>query len=180
MIKEIIVVEGRDDVAAVKRAVEAELILTQGFSLSQEVMTRIKLAQKRKGVIIFTDPDSAGQWIRKKIKAEVPKCKDAYLTKAEGSKNNDIGIENASIKAIKAALKKAGASYIKVENNFKKSDLIKAGLLYSPGAKKSRVKLGQELGIGYANSKQLLKRLNNYGIKPKEFFRAVEKINLSN
>ncbi len=176
MIKEIIVVEGRDDIAAVKRAVEAELILTQGFSLSQEVMTRIKLAQERKGVIIFTDPDSAGQWIRKKIKAEVAKCKDAYLTKAQGSKNNDIGIENASPQAIKAALKKAGASYIKANNTFKRSDLIKAGLLYSPNAKKSRANLGKKLKIGYANSKQLLNRLNNYGIKRKEFFQAVEEI----
>ncbi|WP_442971214.1 toprim domain-containing protein, partial [Romboutsia sp. 13368] len=54
MIKEIIVVEGRDDVTAVKRALDAELITTGGFGFPKGVMERIKAAQKRRGVIIFT------------------------------------------------------------------------------------------------------------------------------
>ena len=41
-------------------------------------MERIKAAQKRRGVIIFTDPDFAGEKIRKKIAAEVPGCKHAF------------------------------------------------------------------------------------------------------
>ena len=53
MIKEIIVVEGRDDVTAVKRALDAELITTGGFGFPKGVMERIKAAQKRRGVIIF-------------------------------------------------------------------------------------------------------------------------------
>ncbi len=35
-IKEVIVVEGRDDVTAVKRAVDAEMIITQGFGIREE------------------------------------------------------------------------------------------------------------------------------------------------
>ena len=66
MIKEIIVVEGRDDVTAVKRAVQAELITTGGFGFPKGVMERIKAAQERRGVIIFTDPDFAGEKIRQK------------------------------------------------------------------------------------------------------------------
>ncbi len=60
MIKEIIVVEGRDDVTAVKRAIDAELITTGGFGFPKGVMERIK-ANERRGVIIFTDPDFAGE-----------------------------------------------------------------------------------------------------------------------
>ncbi len=59
-VKEVIVVEGRDDVDAVKRAVDAEVIITQGFSLGDEVIDRIRLVQKRKGVIIFTDQTMLG------------------------------------------------------------------------------------------------------------------------
>lgn len=66
MIKEIIVVEGRDDVTAVKRAIDAELITTGGFGFPKGVMERIKVANERRGVIIFTDPDFAGEKIRKK------------------------------------------------------------------------------------------------------------------
>lgn len=48
MIKEIIVVEGKDDVSAVKRAVEAEMIITGGFALPPSVIERIKTAAKKK------------------------------------------------------------------------------------------------------------------------------------
>ncbi len=45
-IKEVIVVEGRDDVTAVKRAVDAELIITQGFGIREETFELIEEAQK--------------------------------------------------------------------------------------------------------------------------------------
>ena len=106
MIKEIIVVEGRDDVTAVKRAVDAELITTGGFGFPKGVMERIKEAQKRRGVIIFTDPDFAGEKIRKTITAEVPGCKHAFLPREEAKKDGDIGIENATPESIRAALER--------------------------------------------------------------------------
>lgn len=61
MIKEVIVVEGRDDITAVKRAVDAEVIAVGGFGINAKVINRMKEAQKRQGVIIFTDPDFAGE-----------------------------------------------------------------------------------------------------------------------
>ncbi len=61
MIKEIIVVEGRDDVTAVKRALDAELITNWWVGFPKGTMERIKSAQERRGVIIFTDPDFAGK-----------------------------------------------------------------------------------------------------------------------
>ncbi len=66
---------------AVKRALDAELITTGGFGFPKGTMERIKSAQERRGVIIFTDPDFAGEKIRKKIAAEVPGCKHAFFTK---------------------------------------------------------------------------------------------------
>ena len=38
MIKEVIVVEGKDDVSAVKKAVKAEMITTGGFGFPKGVM----------------------------------------------------------------------------------------------------------------------------------------------
>ena len=64
VIKEVIVVEGRDDIDAVKKAVDAELIAVGGFGINKRVIDRIKEAQKRKGVIVLTDPDFAGEKIR--------------------------------------------------------------------------------------------------------------------
>jgi ribonuclease M5 len=61
VIKEVIVVEGRDDIDAVKKAVDAELIATSGFGIRKETIERIKSAAARNGVIIFTDPDLQGK-----------------------------------------------------------------------------------------------------------------------
>lgn len=87
MIKEIIVVEGRDDVTAVKRALDAELITTGGFGFPKGVMERIKAAQR--GVIIFTDQISQVKKLEK-IAAEVPGCKHAFLPREEAKKDGDI------------------------------------------------------------------------------------------
>ena len=71
MIKEVIVVEGRDDITAVKKAIDAEIIAVGGFGINAKVIERIKEAQKRKGVIVFTDPDFAGEKIRSIISKRV-------------------------------------------------------------------------------------------------------------
>ena len=46
MIKEIIVVEGKDDTVAIKRAVEAETIETGGQRSVEAVLRRMELAQR--------------------------------------------------------------------------------------------------------------------------------------
>src|SRR3712207_5053159 len=107
MIKEVIVVEGRDDITAIKKAVDAEVIAVGGFGINKKVINRIKEAQKRQGVIVFTDPDFAGEKIRKIISKRVPGIKHAYISKYEGLKDDDIGVENASPETIKKALEKA-------------------------------------------------------------------------
>ena len=51
-IKEAIVVEGRDDTAAVKRAAEALIIETHGFGIKKETWNIIKKAyEDRKSVV---------------------------------------------------------------------------------------------------------------------------------
>lgn len=178
MIKEIIVVEGRDDVTAVKRALDAELITTGGFGFPKGVMERIKAAQKRRGVIIFTDPDFAGEKIRKKIAQEVPGCKHAFLPREEAKKNGDIGIENASPESILKALNKVRTESSEKRNEFGQVDLIRNNLIGNEDASYRRDKIGQILGIGYGNAKQFLSRLNNYGVTREEFVEAVKSIDI--
>jgi len=46
-IKEIIVVEGKADVSAVKRAVDAQVISTSGLGINDEIISIIKKASKK-------------------------------------------------------------------------------------------------------------------------------------
>lgn len=176
MIKEVIVVEGRDDITAVKRALDCELIATGGFGFPKGVMERIKTAQKKKGVIIFTDPDFAGEKIRKTISAQIPECKHAFLPREEAIKDGDIGIENASPESILVALEMVRTETKDERNEFSQRDLVKYGLLGGENSSEKRDLVGRQLGIGYGNSKQFLNRLNHYGVTREEFESAVEKI----
>lgn len=176
MIKEVIVVEGRDDYVAVKKAVDAEIIITSGYSLPAGVIKRIRLAAQRRGVIIFTDPDYAGERIRKTISSKVQGCRHAFLPVELATKNGDIGIENASPKDIIDALTKVRVESVEKRIEFTISDLLSNGLIGTPDAAVKRDIIGRILGIGHSNSKQFLSRLNNFGITREEFNLAVENI----
>lgn len=176
MIKEVIVVEGRDDVIAVKRAIDAEIISTHGFGITEETIKRIELAQQRKGVIIFTDPDHAGEKIRKTLSKRIKGCKHAFLPREQAMKNGDIGIENASPENIRLALSKVRTESPCKRVEFQQIDLIKNNLVGSEKASIRRDELGKILGIGYANAKQFLNRLNYYGITREEFEAALKKL----
>jgi ribonuclease M5 len=178
MIKEVIVVEGRDDITAVKRAVDAEIIAVGGFGINAKVITRIKEAQKRQGVIVLTDPDYAGDKIRRIIAKRVQGIKHAYITKQEGLKGDDIGVENASPDAILRALNSAKCEVKEKREEFNIQDLVFFKLTGDNKAKERRDALGKELGIGYCNSNQFLTRLNNYGITREEFIEAIKRINI--
>lgn len=177
MIKEVIVVEGRDDITAVKKAVDAELIAVGGFGINKQIIDKIREAQKRQGVIVLTDPDFAGEKIRRIISKRVKNIKHAYISQKDGIKNGDIGVENASPEVIRKALKKAKCEEKKNRNEFTLDDMIFFGLTGNRKSKEIRDLIGKELGIGYANTSQFLKRLNNYGITKDEFIRAVTKVN---
>lgn len=174
-IKEIIVVEGKDDTTAIKRAVDADTIETNGSAINQETIEKIKLAQHTRGVIIFTDPDFPGEKIRKSITARVPGCKHAFLTKeaAISKTGKGLGVEHADPQMIREALKDAQLMHEEVSEQITQEDLIMAGLIGGEGAKGRRILLGRLLKIGYTNGKQLHKRLMMFQISRQDFAQAL-------
>ena len=174
MIKEVIVVEGKDDTAAIRRAVEADTIETGGSAINRDVIERIRLAQERRGVIIFTDPDHAGERIRKRISAEVPGCKHAFVTRAEATDGDDIGVENADPQSIRLALSHVRTEFPGVETDITLADLMAAGLMHHPRAAERRLIVGNRLGIGYCNSKQFYNRCRMFAIRKQELADALQ------
>jgi len=176
MIKEVIVVEGRDDITAVKRAVDAEVIAVGGFGINKKVIDRIKEAQKRQGVIVLTDPDFAGEKIRKIISKRVFGIKHAYISQKEGLRDGDIGVENASPETIIKALKSTKCEIKERREEFHTNDMVINKLTGNQNSKERRDRLGNILGIGYCNTSQFITRLNNYGVTREEFIDALKKI----
>lgn len=208
MLREIVVVEGKEDTVAIRRALEADTIETGGSAVNEAVLRRIELAQERRGVIVFTDPDAPGERIRKIVAGRVPECKHAFLTKAEARGKDGIGVEHAKPEAIRRALAaargpasaeaergeaaatadaNAGAAAAvlgggregaaaSAEPEIAWSDLLDAGLIVHAAAAKRRERMGELLGIGYANGKQFHKRCVMFRITREEFLAALEQL----
>lgn len=177
-IKEIIVVEGRDDITAIKRVVDAHIIALNGFSaLSEKTINKIVELSKNNDLILFTDPDFAGKKIRDTLKKYIPNIKHAFVSQKDATRNDNIGVENANDKAILEALKNVVTANQDGKNRFNISDLIDNGFVSGSNAKERRIMLGDMLKIGYYNAKQLLKALNSFNISREQFNAAVKKIN---
>jgi ribonuclease M5 len=175
-ITETIVVEGRADEQAVKRAVHAEVIVTSGYKITADTFQRIAHAQAHHGVIVLTDPDPAGQAIRRRINARVTGCQNAHLARADARKRDNIGVEHAAPQRIVDALKRARCSECRRPRRFSAADLFANNLMGGWKAAVRRRVLGRLLGIGYANGKQFVTRLNVYGVRRDEFDRALSKM----
>lgn len=179
-IQEIIVVEGKQDTNKIKTAVRADTIETNGSAISEETLKVLVHAAKKRGIIIFTDPDFAGERIRHIISKRIPESKHAFLSKDKARSHREkesLGIEHATIEDIREALTHV---YDVQEEGFKSNitqkDLIRSGLIGHPHAQTRRARLGDLLHIGSTNGKQLLRRLHMFQITKDELNRAIEHI----
>ena len=160
MIKEVLIVEGKMDVAAINKAVDADCIITDGFHLRERTLADIKAAYEKRGIIILTE--------------RFPNAKHAYVPRIEATANDDIGIEQASPESIRVALSKVHTVEINPREEFTAAEMIKYGLSGGAESSKLRDRIGAILGIGYGNVKTFVKRLNSYGITRAEFLNALE------
>lgn len=186
-IEELIVVEGKNDAHAVRKALgKVDIIWTEGFGLTEEKLVYIAEMAKRKGVIVCTDPDFAGKQIRERIKKRVPEAKHVYVSKAcaLSKKGDDIGLENVSEEEIRQAFAKVMREgqekdcqkSLEDRPAFSMDDMHLYGLVGKPKAAEKRAVLGKLLGIGDTNAKQFLHRVRRYGLSREELLVKLEAI----
>lgn len=179
-IQELIVVEGQNDANKIREALgQVDVIWTHGFGLTEEKMKLITQMALRKGVIICTDPDFPGKQIRDKISSRIPGAKHVYFSRrsALNQQENDIGVENVSLKEIRAAfakiLEENSKQVCPSEDGISMQDLLANGLAGKEGSAARRSAIGKILGIGDANAKQFLYRVKRFGISRESFRQAL-------
>jgi len=163
-IKETIVVEGHDDSEHLKRFFDCITIETSGTGIRKETLQRIQKAQKTTGVVIFTDPDSAGNRIRNTINEKVTGCKNAYLLKKEARTLHKVGLEHASYQAINRALNHVVTYQEKRKETITNEVMLQLGLIGNEDSSKKRKQITNQLYVEASNAKALKKRLNEMGI----------------
>ena len=163
-VKEVIVVEGRYDKNTVAQAVDATIIETSGFGVfsDKEKLALLRNLAKKRGLVILTDSDSAGFFIRGRLRGALDDryVKHAYIPDIEGhekrkqslSKEGKVGVEGMKKNVIIMALERAGATFEgggqeddgPSEPRITKADLFEAGLSgVSGSALKRRELLGR-------------------------------------
>ena len=166
------------DVLAVRRAVEADCIITDGFRLRSAAIRNIRAAYEKRGIIVLTDPDTVGERIRARLSEMFPHARHAFIPAEEATNlgDGDIGVEQASPAAIRAALQKVRTPMEQPAEIFSMSDMMAHGLTGTEDAALRRAQLGRRLGLGFANAKTFLRRLNTYGITREEFISTIEEL----
>ena len=139
-IKEAIIVEGRYDKIKLSSLIDAPIIETNGFRVfsDKEKQSLIRQIANTRGILVFTDSDSAGFVIRNFLRgvADKSKIKHCYIPqisgkekrKRERSKEGLLGVEGVSDEAIITAIRKSGATIIGEEQAEKRGEITKTDL----------------------------------------------------
>lgn len=172
--RQVIVVEGEHDRRAVLDAVEADIEITGGFALTDELIQRLRSLQEKRGLVILTDPDFTGEVIRRSLQKRIPGVEHAYLAKADAERSGDIGVENANPEAICKALSFVRKESKSIQETFTMLDLYRLHLTGHPKSEALRMKVSEQLKIGFGNGKKFCKQLNTYQITPLELMEAIE------
>ncbi len=153
----VIVVEGKTDTAKLKSLFEVETIETDGYRCKKDVIKTIQAISQHKRIIVFTDPDLAGEKIRK-IVCESLTCFDqCFISKQDMVAHaKKIGVAEAKPEALMKALSQR-FTYQKDNQSLSWNDYVDLGFINN---KSKRIYLCHQLHISYANNKQLFKRLN--------------------
>jgi len=165
-IKEMIVVEGKEDTRRLKEVFhQIDTIETRGSAISVRTLELIKEAQLKRGVIIFTDPDYQGEKIRSIINDAVPGCKNAYIKKEKAidHKKKKVGVEHCLRDDIITSLNSI-TEINEVECELEYNDLYDLGLIGGNNSVVLRDYLSDTLHLGYNNAKQFYKKLKMFNI----------------
>jgi ribonuclease M5 len=163
-VKQVIIVEGKHDIDRLSSLIDADFIKTDGTSLPPATKEMIKeLVKQGKEFIIFTDPDSPGERIRKELQELIPNAKHAFVDVDLARYKHKVGVEHAGAEEIKKALDNL-VSFESSKNTITSQDLFDLGLIGSPNSAEKRDIIEKELRIGHGSGKTFLKRLNLIGV----------------
>lgn len=123
-LREAVVVEGKHDRIRLEQAVDAPIVVTNGFRIfhDRERVAWLRQLAAARGLILFTDSDAAGFLIRRRLSGMLPpqQVKQAYCPAVPGrerrksvpSKEGLLGVEGIAPQELAAALRRAGATVL--------------------------------------------------------------------
>lgn len=193
-VNEAIIVEGKYDKIKLSSIVDGLIIETNGFRIfkDKEKINLLRNLAKKRGILIFTDSDSAGFLIRNYISSIIPKenIKHAYIPDIYGkekrkynySKEGKLGVEGIPKKIIEKSLKDAGVIFKETElvkknkREITKIDLYDYGLSGRDNSSELRKVFLKQLNLPEHLSVNSLIKVLNCSLTYEEFEIEVKKL----
>ena len=172
----VFVVEGKNDQFRLNQCLDHPLVVTtNGSAIDEDKMMLLKKLDETHDIILFLDPDHAGERIRRIVSKSLKHVYHAFVEKEVAQSQNlkKVGVEHADCETIHHAL-----SHIKMVRDDIKSDVTHAflhevGLMGSKASKSLRIHVCQTLGIGLTNAKTLYHRLQMFGINQQDILEVL-------
>lgn len=172
-IKEVIVVEGQNDIHKIQSCVDADVIKTNGTHLSKKTLDQLRQLNQTRGIIVMTDDDYPGRWIRTQIQDALGDCKHAFVDKSVSRTSRKVGVEHASCEVIVAALEKV-VSFEQAVVTIAMDVYQSYGLQGQSDSANKRNFILKQLGLPTMNGKRLYKTLNMMRISELELSQLME------
>jgi ribonuclease M5 len=172
----IYVVEGKHDADKIRKIISGAIcVVTNGTHITEDTIKLIKEYQKNYEIVLVLDPDFPGEKIRKIITNEIGACKHIYVDKniAISKNKKKVGIEHISKNNLSSILE----NHIHQEydrGNMTITDLFELGLTGNEKSKENRMIVGNYFHIGYANAKEMLRRLNAFHISNEQIRKVLD------
>ncbi len=167
-LQEVIIVEGKNDTRRLQMFFNVDTIETDGYRLRPETLDLIREANIRRGAIVFTDPDTPGENLRRRINDAVPGLKNAFLLKKDARTKHKVGVEHASREVLEEALGKFLTITEKKEETLSLSDFRELGLIGKPDSRARRQKVASVFPVGEVSAKTMRQRLNILQLKKED------------
>ncbi len=192
-LEQAIIVEGKYDKIKLSSIINSVIITTNGFSIFKDKEKRevIKFYAERKGIIIFTDSDTAGFKIRNYIKSFVKNGKilNVYIPDIFGkekrkiipSKEGKLGVEGVSRNIIIDALNKAGVLLAEKSDNTEKityMDLYEDGFSGVPNSSIKRKLLLRKYDLPELLTTKSMLEILNCMISKQDYKKAAAEVEL--
>ncbi len=172
----VFVVEGKNDAFRLKSIFDQPMVIeTNGSAIDQESMTLLKRLDETHDIILFLDPDHAGERIRRLVGKTLHHVYHAFIKPEDGRSENGkkVGIEHASKEVILDALKHVQMVQHESFSDVTRGFLHDVGLIGQEGSKSLREKVCERLNIGQPNGKTLYKRLHMFSIQSKDILEVL-------
>lgn len=182
-----VVVEGKYDKAKVSLVVESPIIALDGFSVfnNKEKQILLKRMSKEQGIILLTDSDRAGNFIRSKLKGILNgKIYNVYAPSIFGKERRKnvpsadglLGVEGINSSILKDLLKPFASEIINPTANITKLRFYDDGFSGNANSSELRKKLARKLSLPETLTSKALLEAINLLVSESDYENAVKRI----